>query len=121
MEVRHTDPAPNPPFGPPYNSIPWEAGYSTANLLGGNPALAIDPNTGILTGTPNTIGQFVVGVCVSEFRNGVLLGTYLRDFQFNVTQCNIPIAAIPSTNINPQTGIGIYTINCKSLTTNFSK
>jgi gliding motility-associated-like protein len=114
-----TDPAPNPPFGPPYNSIPWEAGYSTANLLGGNPALAIDPSTGILTGTPNTIGQFVVGVCVSEFRNGVLLGTYLRDFQFNVTQCNIPIAAIPSSNINPQTGIGIYTINCKSFTTTF--
>lgn len=114
-----SNPAPNPPFGPPYNSIPWASGYSPANLLGGNPALAIDPTTGLLTGTPNTIGQFVVGVCVSEYRNGVLLGTYLRDFQFNVTQCNIPIAAIPSTNINPLSGIGTYTINCKSLTTTF--
>jgi len=114
-----TNPAPNPPIGPPYSSIPWQSGYSPANLLGGSPPLSIDPNTGVLTGTPNTIGQFVVGVCVSEFRNGVLIGTYLRDFQFNVTQCNIPIAAIPATNINPQTGIGTYVTNCKSLTTSF--
>jgi gliding motility-associated-like protein len=111
-------PAPNPPFGPPYSNIPWQSPYSTSNLLGGVP-LTVSSSTGVLTGTPNTIGQFVVGVCVSEYRNGQLLGTYLRDFQFNVTQCNIPAANIPSTNINPATGVGLYVQNCQNYTVTF--
>lgn len=112
------DPAPNPPLGPPHNTIQWQPPYSQANLLGGIP-LAIDQQTGVLTGTPSTIGQFVVGVCVSEYRNGILIATYLRDFQFNVTQCNTPIPNIPSTDINPVTGIGLYVQNCQNYTITF--
>lgn len=114
-----TNPAPNPPVGPPLSNIPWQSPYSTSNLLGGTSPLSIDPNTGVITGTPSTIGQFVVGVCVSEYRNGQLIATYLRDFQFNVTQCNIPAANIPSTNINPITGVGIYVTNCSNYTVTF--
>ncbi|MCS6935436.1 MAG: PKD domain-containing protein [Chitinophagales bacterium] len=109
-----SDPAPNPPLGPPYNSIPWASGYSLSNLLGGNPPLSIDPNTGVLTGRPNTVGQFVFAVCVSEYRNGNLIATYMRDYQVNVVQCNSPIANIPSFDIDPQTGIGTYIINCEN-------
>lgn len=108
------DPAPNPPLGPPYQNVTWQAPYSPANLLGGTPPVAIDNNSGVLTGKPNAIGQFVVGVCVSEYRNGQLIGTYLRDFQFNVTQCPGPTANIPSTDINPNTGIGLYIQNCQN-------
>lgn len=111
-------PAPNPPVGPPFSNITWQTPYSTADLLGGVP-LTIDNNTGVLTGTPNAQGQFVVGVCVSEYRNGQLIGTYLRDGQFNVTQCNIPVAGIPSTDINPSTQIGTYIINCSNLHVQF--
>jgi len=114
-----TGAAPNPPLGPPYANLPWQSPYSLANLLGGSQPLTINSQTGVLTGTPGTVGQFVVGVCISEFRNGVLLGTYLRDFQFNVTQCNIPIPNIPSSNINPSTGIGLYVQNCKNYTVTF--
>lgn len=113
------NPAPNPPAAPPYGTIQWNSGYSNANLLGGAPPLRIDSVTGVLTGTPNTQGQFVIGVCVSEYRNGVLIGTYLRDYQLNVTQCNIPIANIPSTDINPNTGIGTYIVNCGDGIVNF--
>lgn len=109
-----SDPAPNPPLGPPYNSIPWETGYTVNNLLGGTPPLAVDPVTGVLTGTPNTVGQFVIGVCVTESRNGQVISTYLRDYQVNVTQCNTPVANIPSVDINPNTGIGTYITNCNS-------
>ena len=113
-----TDPSPTSPPGPPYSDVNWESGYSEINPLGNN-SLAIDGNTGYLTGTPNTQGQFVVGICVSEYRNGNLISTYLRDFQFNVTQCNIPVADIPSSDINPTTGVGTYAINCSNLHVQF--
>ena len=111
-------PAPAP-SAPPFTNVQFTGAYNAQDPLGPPVALSIDPNTGILTGTPGTIGQFVVGVCVREYRNGQLLSTTLRDFQFNVTNCNIPIARIPSININPNTGIGDFFVSCNTLDVNF--
>ncbi len=81
---------PNPSCPPPFDDVEFLIPtYSALNPIGGDPALAIDPNTGLLTGTPTITGQFVVGVCVSEYRNGILLSTVSRDFQFNVTECDV--------------------------------
>ncbi|MEM1217561.1 MAG: PKD domain-containing protein [Bacteroidota bacterium] len=85
------NPQPQPPNNPPYQEITWiDPPYNIDNMLngttGGDP-LTIDPVTGLLTGTPNTIGQFVVGVCVDEFRDGELISTTRRDFQYNVGEC----------------------------------
>lgn len=104
------DPQPDPAAAPPYQLAGWNNPYSGSYPLASSPALSIDPNTGLLTGTPNTIGQFVVAVCVKEYRNGVLLSTNKRDFQFNVTNCTSNVfAAIPS-----------QTSFCDGLTVNFS-
>ncbi len=81
---------------PPYAFVPWLSPYSGTYPLGSSPALAIDHTTGLMTGTPNTIGQFVVAVCVSEYRHGVLLDVNKRDFQFNVVNCGQPVASIPT-------------------------
>lgn len=115
-------PAPNPPSNPPYSPINWLSPYNANDPLGGVP-LTIDSKVGYLTGVPNTIGQFVVGVCVSEYRNGILIGTYTRDFQFNVTTCNIPTAGfsyLPGT-VDPTLGYGVYEINCTNLSVNFNR
>ena len=107
-------PAPNPPSAPPYTLVSYASGYSYLNPLPANPAIAIDPSTGLLTGTPTLIGQYVVGVCVEEYRNGVLIGTHRRDFQFNVASCNkttvaaIPIPVVGDTSINECTGFTIH-------------
>jgi gliding motility-associated-like protein len=86
-------PAPNPPYAPPYVELLWlDPPYNLSNILGGDP-LTIDPYTGFMTGVPSTIGNFVVGVCVDEFRDGELLSTTRRDFQYNVADCGEPNAA----------------------------
>lgn len=81
-------------FPPPYNQVTYQNPFNLSNLLGGVP-LSIDPQSGELTATPNTIGQFVIGICVNEFRNGVLLSTTRRDYQLNVVACpSLVVAAL---------------------------
>ncbi|OWY24832.1 T9SS C-terminal target domain-containing protein [Sphingobacteriales bacterium UPWRP_1] len=86
------DPQPLTASPPPYTPISWLFPYSGADQLGGDPVMSIDPVTGEFTAFPSSTGQYVVGICVSEYRNGVLLSTNLRDFQFNVTECQIVLA-----------------------------
>ncbi len=82
---------------PPYNFVPWQSGYSGSYPISSSPAMSIDPATGLLTGKPNMIGQWVVGVCVSEYRNGTLIAVHHRDFQFNVVNCpSVVVASVPS-------------------------
>ncbi|MBK6612290.1 MAG: PKD domain-containing protein [Sphingobacteriales bacterium] len=106
----------DPPPPPPYETVTWQAGYMATNPLGGTPKVSIDAKTGILTGFPNTIGQFVVGICVTEFRNGVPINTIRRDFQFNVTECVVIDALVKSDQITAEGNLvitdceGDYTI-----------
>ncbi|MDQ3111409.1 MAG: PKD domain-containing protein [Bacteroidota bacterium] len=95
-----TLPQPIPPAGPPYQFVPFAAPYSGTYPMSSNPAMAIDPVTGLLTGTPNLSGQWVVGVCCKEYRNGVLICVNKRDFQFNVTPCPLlTISSIPTQTV----------------------
>lgn len=81
-------------FPPPYNQVTYQNPFNLGNLLGGTP-LTIDAFTGELTATPNTIGQFVIGICCKEYRNGVLLSTTRRDYQLNVVACpSLVVAAL---------------------------
>lgn len=89
------NPRPQPPNTPPYDPVFFQPPYSLGNMLGGNPQLSIDPFTGLLTCTPNTVGQFVIGVCAREFRGGILVGYTRRDFQLNVVPCpSLVVAAL---------------------------
>jgi gliding motility-associated-like protein len=96
-----SDPAPLPSTAPPpFANISFQTPFNISNLMGGTP-LTIDPQTGLLTATPNTIGQFVVGICVSEYRNGVLLSTSTRDYQINVVSCpQLVVSALLTPSIN---------------------
>lgn len=78
---------PTRPSRPPYPLVVYKAPYSLFNLFNGNPPMTIDRKTGLLTGQPNGIGQYLVGVCISEYRNGRLLSQIRRDFQYNVRIC----------------------------------
>ncbi len=102
-------PQPQPPLPPPYDKVVWnDPPYNINNLMGGVP-LMIDSKTGLLTGVPNTLGQFVVGICIEEFRDGKLISTTTRDFQYNVGLCG-----------ETSSSFFVPDVNCDGLTVNFS-
>ena len=87
---------PSPPMScplaappPPYDNVQFLAPYTGANPIDSSPAFSIHPTTGQLVGTPTLVGQYVVGVCVQEFRNNKLINTLFRDFQFTVIPCTL--------------------------------
>ncbi|MEO1805148.1 MAG: gliding motility-associated C-terminal domain-containing protein [Bacteroidota bacterium] len=104
---------PNPMGPPPYNPVNFVGGFSfTDPFASGN--FAIDPQSGLLTLTPNQVGLSVFAVSVVEYRNGVFLSENKRDFQIAVVTCSPqgaePIIDPDLTNIpvggagNPNTG-----------------
>lgn len=88
--------APDPSFcRPPFDEVIFNSPvYSSLNPLGVTSPISLDPLTGFISGTPELVGQFVVGVCVKEYRDGVLLSILRRDFQFNVVKCEAVVEAI---------------------------
>lgn len=88
------DPVPITPNSPPYEPVLFRfPAYSGSTPLGGNPIVSINSSSGRITGRPANIGQFVVGVCIEEYRNGRLLSQIFRDFQFNVVSCKKTVVA----------------------------
>ena len=68
----------------PFANVAFANGYSASNMVPSSPALSIDPQTGVISGTPNQMGTFAIGICVYEYRNGSLIGKVRRDYQFLV-------------------------------------
>ncbi len=85
---------PDPPCPPPYNGVNFiTPTYRALEPIVGSPPIRIDANTGMITGTPELQGQYVVGVCATEYRNGLALSRVIRDFQFNVADCDPTVVA----------------------------
>lgn len=117
------NPQPLQPSSPPYAPITWVNPYSNNYQVASNPPLSINPHTGLITGTPSQVGQYVVGVCAKEYRNGIVIGEIRRDFQFNVTQCLSGVQArIPTLNVYDPAAAGtdgVYAYECSDYTITF--
>ncbi|MEZ5012668.1 MAG: PKD domain-containing protein [Chitinophagales bacterium] len=93
-------PLPAPAPGPPFDPVVFYPPFSESYPIESDPAFTIDPITGTLAGTPTAFGQYVVGIAVREYRDGVLIGTHYRDFQFNITDCEPALVAAMPNEIN---------------------
>lgn len=103
-------------YPPPFDTVAYFPPFTYSNPISGLPAIAIDPETGIITGSPNRIGRFLVTVCCNEWRNGIIINTTKREFQFVVTDCSKKVIAdIPVYSNLPNT----YIINCADYTVHF--
>ena len=68
---------------------------------GANPftvPLTINSITGQITFTPNVPQVAVVVVLIEEYRNGVLIGSIMRDIQFIINACTNTIPSISGIN-----------------------
>jgi len=85
------NPNPQVPSTPPFPTVSWANGFSEDNVFGSGGTITIDENTGMTMGTPEILGTYLIGVCVDEYRDGVLISTTRRDFEYNVVICSPPI------------------------------
>ncbi|MBO9681166.1 MAG: gliding motility-associated C-terminal domain-containing protein [Flavisolibacter sp.] len=84
----YADPTAPPPFQP----VIYAPNYSGNFPLGAN--VTVDEQTGLMTGIAPAKGQYVVTICVGEYRNGVLIATQRKEVQINVTNCEIAKASL---------------------------
>jgi len=79
---------PNPAIcTPPYEELTYINGFTASEPMAGMPIIRVNDNTGYIQGTATSQGAYVVAVCVEEYRDGVLLSTIRRDFQYIVILC----------------------------------
>lgn len=105
--------APNPAANPPYSSVPYAFPFTGSQPLGNG--VSINPLTGIISGTAPTIaGQYVLCVCVNEYRNGILLNTTRKELHISVGDCE-PLKA--QLDPKPTTCDG-FTVNFNNGVTN---
>lgn len=69
-------------------TIPHTGGYSATNPLSTNAGFNFDTQTGQMSFSATRNQQAVVTVRVDEYRNGVKIGTTIRDLQLVVLDCN---------------------------------
>ncbi len=82
-------------FNPPANPIPvpFTTGFSPTNptpdasFAAGNIPATIDANTGDISFTSNTLGEYVVKQKIDSYRDGVLISTINREFQLIIINC----------------------------------
>ena len=84
---------PNPESPPPYTDVVFQSPFTADNPFPADPQFQIDPSTGELRVRPLERGLYLVCVSVEEYRNGELLSTVRRDFQFVVVECESLIQA----------------------------
>ncbi|TDO28633.1 PKD domain-containing protein [Sediminibacterium goheungense] len=88
-----TEAKPLSPSNPPYPNVPYSQNYSGNSPMG--PTVNINRRTGLISGiAPSTIGDYVVAVCVEEYRNGELIGTTRKEIHITVGNCTLAGASL---------------------------
>lgn len=81
-----TNSAPPTADPPPYFPVPYNIPYSGGQPLG--PTVSINRTTGVISGVaPGQAGQYVICVCVNEYRNGQLVSTTRKELHVSIGDC----------------------------------
>jgi len=104
---------------PPFSPVSFIPPFTATSPLGGNPIVEINSVTGQINGSPTLTGQYVVGVCVQEFKDGILMSETRRDFQFNVVTCTPLVFAELEAEVDAN-GLDFVLASCGENTVNIN-
>jgi gliding motility-associated-like protein len=78
-----------------FDPIPYLPGFSATSPITSSPALTISSVNGDIAFTPTQPEVGVLSVLVQEYRNGILIGSVVRDMEIYIRPCtnNIPTAS----------------------------
>lgn len=89
----------NPPPPNQIDYVGYAAGYGGSQPLGSG--VTINPRTGLISGIAPSGGNYVVCVCVTEWRNGRRLSTHRKDFNVQIDdRCDFASAQLAPNYIN---------------------
>jgi hypothetical protein len=103
------------------NAVSYLAPYTSAQPFDG--VTTFDPVTGNLCVTPNSPQVTVLAIVIEEYRNGVLIGSVVRDVQVNVQAC--PGTTVPQLTgfdgvlIDPTNTSNTQAVVCPGITSTF--
>lgn len=87
-----------PPATGPNTFVTYIGGYSATQPLNSNPLVSINPTTGDICMTPTMLEVTVLAVQVEEWRNGVFVGSVVRDIQLRTVMCNNTLPTVSGIN-----------------------
>lgn len=79
-------------------NVSYNAPYNASNPLASSPALQFNSATGDICFTPTQLQVTVMAVLVEEYRNGVRIGSVVRDIQITVLNCNNDLPTLSGIN-----------------------
>ena len=84
-----------PPRTGANQSVTYAAGYSIASPITSSPAVTVNQSNGDIFMHPTASEVGVVAVLIQEYRNGILIGSVMRDIQIYTVACTntLPIAS----------------------------
>jgi gliding motility-associated-like protein len=85
----------------PNTPVVYQGGFSGAQPING---ITIDPSSGLINFTPTTQGNYVVVIKVDEYLNGVLVGSIIQDFTFEIANCANQIISCSNSSISNVNG-----------------
>ncbi len=78
-------PAPDPANPPPYTEVNYPASFNGMAPLGSG--VSINSKTGIISGIAPKEGEYVITVCVSEIRGGIVIASNRKELHVIVGDC----------------------------------
>jgi gliding motility-associated-like protein len=81
-----------PPMSLNLNAVPYISPFSGTDPLSG---VTINNTSGQIRGIAPGIGQYIVSVCVTEWRNGKAIAEHRKDFILKVQDCDYLEASLP--------------------------
>ncbi len=79
---------------PPFVEYAWEMGYDELSPMDATNGIIIDSVTGIVSGVPTGLGNYVMGIKINEYRDGVKIGEYMRVYRYLITDCSLSAALV---------------------------